>query len=94
MVFLLAQLNPYLIFNRGPISALYSKNNPWNIPSGNSEGFMTSGYLPEAQKVRHARHTFLSEDDTDQTSLTGKLHFAAGTTEFDSSILKPFSIFL
>jgi len=31
MVFLLAQLNPYLIFNRGPISALCSKNNPRNI---------------------------------------------------------------
>jgi hypothetical protein len=31
MVFLLAQLNPYLIFNRGPIFALCSKNNPRNI---------------------------------------------------------------
>jgi hypothetical protein len=28
---LLALLNPYLIFNRGPISALCSKNNPRNI---------------------------------------------------------------
>jgi hypothetical protein len=31
MIFLLAQLNPHLIFNRGPISALCSKNNPRNI---------------------------------------------------------------
>jgi hypothetical protein len=31
MVFLLARLNPYLIFNRGSISALCSKNNPRNI---------------------------------------------------------------
>jgi hypothetical protein len=48
MVFLLAQLNPYLIFNRGPISALCSKNNPRDIkympacPVGPSENTGTS----------------------------------------------------